>query len=571
MGNGSAVLFNASAAITFASGTPPVACCAPPVHVVGNKIVSAVSIASVVTGYVDLALSTIDTAKVYGKSVQAMGMGFAPGNIPIAWSGSTPPHEIAPMDFPAFLTQTGGAGTDFSIAAAVYAIYDNNGVVWRSSPTILSATIGHGAALSVPEPTVTGNTSVVVEFYLGINGTPKLQSVVSYTPGSGVPVFTTPAVANMVNGEILYTTGNALSHTWPVPCQAMGVWGNRLFAAQKNTLWYSKELEPGFGPLFNEILRAAWNDERNDITAIAPVDWNYLGIASADQVAVISGQGPDGNGNGNYVIKTLPSWTGVAAGGVAIQGDKGMYYQNPATGRIMCVQPSLQVLEAAGGAYDYSSYAFSVAAWYESENLMVFFAPASGAAIAIDYQHPKDVAPFGQVYLWTFAAGFVPAAACRDDLGLLVLSSQGHVYRPTTTQWVDDNANGTTDTYRMKLATAELQMGDLQGGFTVAKVQTLLTMRGASGVSIDVYPGYASRTAADSRVTSAPIDLPSPVNSGDAESIMTRPANCARIESIGVVILEKAGVTTQSFEFEGFAVEYTSNGRLLRPGEGRVI
>jgi len=288
-------------------------------------------------------------------------------------------------------------------------------------------------------------------------------------------------------------------------------------------------------------------------------------------VAVVSGPGPDGVGNGNYVIKTLPSWTGVAAGGVAIQGAQGLYYQNKGTGRIMCLQPSLQVMEAAGGAYDYASYAFTVAAWYESENLMVFFAPASGAAVVIDYQHPQDVAPFGQVYLWTFAAGFVPAAACRDDVGLLVISSQGGVYRTTASQWVDDNNSGTTDPYQMKLATAELQLSDLQGEFDLKTVQVLLAMRGASSIFLAVFPGYASATAYDARVTAKAINLPDPTNSGDTETVMTKPAKCMRIQSFRVVIIESVGTATQSFEFEGLGVEFSTQGRLLRPASTRVI
>jgi hypothetical protein len=568
VGNGPALWHRATGAITVPAGTP-IANCVPPMHVVGTTAVNACAIVSGALGYVDLAVMRTDTAKTYGKSCQAMGHGFSPGPIPVTWNGQCPPHEISPLLAPAFLVQSGGTGTDFSIAAAVYAIFDNDGTVWRSSPFVLSATIGHGATLTFPAPPAwMDGTVVYTEIYIGINGTPKLQAVFSPTASM---TFTTPTVAAMVNGEILYTTGNALSQTWPVPCQALGAWGNRLFLAEKNVLWTSKELEPGFGPIFNEVQRSPWSDERNDITAIAAVDWNYLGIASANQVAVISGPGPDGVGNGNYVIKTLPSYTGVAAGSVAIQGPQGMYYQNKATGSIQCLQPSLQVMEAAGGAYDYASYSFTVAVWYESENMMLFFAPASSSAIAIDYQHPQDVAPFGQVYLWTFAAGFVTAAACRDDFGLLIVSYAGSIFRPSASQWVDDNASGTTDTYQMKLASAELQIGDLQGSFNLNKLQTLLTMRGASGVSIGTYPGYASATASDARTSTVSIDLPAPTNSGDTESVLTRPPNCMRIQSFRVVVLEKAGVTTQSFEFEGVATECFVNGKLLRPSEGRVI
>ena len=572
VGNGPALGHRNSGAFSFPT-TSQVATCVPPAHMIGTNLTSVVTLQGGSISYVDVAVCNISTTKVYGKSCQAMGYGFSPGNIPVVWRESDPMREIRPLLDPEYIVvPSGGAGSDFSIAAAVFVIYGSDGTVWRSSPKILSAPIGSGVGLSIASPKFIygSNVTVFTEVYLGNNGTPKLQTVLP--PGSSMSLtYVTPTAANMVNGEILYTTGNALSATWPIPCQAMGAWGNRIFAAQENVLWTSKELEPGFGPLFSEVQTSPWNEERNDITAIAPVDWNYLGIASSSQVAVINGPGPDGVGNGNYVIKTLPSYTGVAAGGIALQGPQGMYYQNPGTGRIMCLQPSLQVMEAAGGAYDYAAYAFTVAAWYESENLMVFFAPASGAAIAIDYQHPQDVAPFGQVYLWTFAAGFMPAAACRDDFGLLVVSSQGGVYRTTTSQWVDDNNSGTTDTYQMKLASAELQLVDLQGSFNLKTVQALLTMRGASGVSIGVYPGYASATAVDSRITTTSIDLPAPVNSGDTESIMTKPVNCMRIQSFRVAIQEKPGITTQSFEFEGLGVEFSTMGRLLRPASGRVI
>jgi hypothetical protein len=44
-----------------------------------------------------------------------------------------------------------------------------------------------------------------------------------------------------------------------------------------------------------------------------------------------------------------------------------------------------------------------------------------------------------------------------------------------------------------------------------------------------------------------------------------------RIQSFRVVILEWFGITTQSFEFEGLGVEFSTQGRLLRPASTRVI
>lgn len=571
-GQGSALFHRASSNLAI----PPVPLLlpsVPPAHVVGTKIYAVQTVASSITGYVDLACATIDVAKAYGKDCQLGSRGYSPGNIPMTWNGSLTGHPIAPLIFPFCVKHVAGTGTDYSIAAFVFAYYDSDGTVWRSAPFILSTTIGHGAILRIPIPNFLRFGAILagVEFYIGNNATPKLQTVLPITTASNFVSYTTPAVASMVNGETLYTTGNAPSNAWPIPCQAVGTWRNRVFLAQANTLFPSFELETSKGPMFNESQLSIWADETADITAIAPVDWNYLALMSEGQTAVVGGDGPNGIGVGNYVIRTLPSMTGVAAGGVAIQGAMGCYYQNKQTGRLMCVTSDLQVTECAGGAYDYASYLVTAAAWYEPENLMVFFAPASNAAIVIDYQHMSEVAPFGQVYLWTFASTFAPSAATRDSVGLIALSSTtGNVYRTLASQWVDDNAGG-ADTYQMKLATAELQLAGIQGSFSLEKVQALLTMHSASGVSLGVYPGYASPTLSDPDVSTVSIDLPAPTNDGDTESVLTRPPNCARIESFRLVVQEKAGVTGQSFEFEGFGVEFTQQGGMWRPVEGRIV
>lgn len=566
VGTGPAISHLASGAMTFGATTPPVNC-VPVLHVVGNTTVSCVALASGVTGFVDLAVARIDFAKAYGRCAQIAGLAVAPGNLPVVWNGNTAPHEIAPLDFPTFLSVAGGTGSDFTIVAACFAFYDGSGVVWRSAPKIVSTTVGHGAVLTIPHPTISGNATVYAEWYIGTSGQALLQTAAPYNGTDRTMQFTTPTTATMVIGEPLYTTGNALANTWPVACQAVGTWNNRLFLAQKNRVWFSRELEPGLGPLFNEVLATQWNEEQNEITALAAVDWNYFALLSEGQTAVISGPGPDGIGNGNYVVKTIPSYTGVAAGGAAIQGAQGCYYQNKQTGRLMCLTPDLKCAECAGGAYDYASYLITTATWYEAENLLVFWAPASNAAIVIDYQHPQETAPFGQVYLWTFAAALAPAVTCRDDYGLLLINSTGHVYRTSTSQWVDDNASG-TDTYRMKLTTAELQLADIQGSFSVERVQTLFTMRSASGVSIDVYPGFMASPTPDS---TAAVDLAAPAVAGNPDSVLTRPPNCARIESFRIVVLEKAGITGQSFEFEGFGIDYTAQGGLWRPAETRII
>lgn len=540
----------------------------------GSNLFAACAMGVPTDATVSTSMVAINTAKTFGGIAYAMGRAFVPGNVPTTFGPSGTLHEAAPLVAPAWIYQSGGSGSTWGTTiAAVYAIYDEDGTVWRSAPVRANGTVLDGATIKIPNPVFAlPGTTIKIELYAGNGTEPKLQTVIAPTAGQAYSSYTASiGSAPVINGSFLYTTGNALSATWPVPCQAVGSWRNRVFLASKNVLWYSKELEDGFGPLWNEALRSIWSEELSDVTALAPVDWNYLAVMSEGQTAVISGEGPDGLGHGNYLIRTLPSYTGVAAGGAAIQGAQGCYYQNKQTGRIMVVTPDLRVVECAGGAYDYAGYVVTAAAWYEGENLLLFFAPASRAAIVIDYQHPQQTAPFGQVYLWTFAAGFSPAVVTRDNSGLAVIGAAGSIYRPSASQLVDDNSGATQDSYQMKLASAELQLADIQGAFTLEKAQVLLTMHGASGVSVGVYPGYASATLSDPDVSTVSIDLPAPTNDGDPESVMTRPPNCARIESFRMVVQEKAGITGPSFDFEGFGVEYTQHGGLWRPAEGRII
>lgn len=579
MSDGPAIFHRNVSAITNAALYPATTCVCPIYPVSGtSNAIAALGRRSITTGYVDIETATIETAKTYGKPIQSMSRGICPGNIPVAWDGRGV-HEVAPLTAPYFVYFSGGAVADYVGAAACYAIYDQDGVVWRSAPKVISQNMQVGGTLYVPVGRQrlggssvygTGTTSLKVEIYIGTTSTLKLQAVYDAPISSAAISHTLPAVAAMVNGPILYTNGNALSQTWPVACQAVADWQNRILMANRNRVWVSKELEEGFGPLFNEVQTSLWADVDSDINAMAPVDNNYLALLANSGAAVFSGNGPDGVGNGNYTVNTLQTRKGIVAGGIAAQGPYGCYFQDSQTSRICVVTPGLQVVEAAGGAYDYSAYTITSIAWHEAENLLLLISGGSLAAIAIDYNHPDEAAPGGQCYLWTFAAGFTPTVACRDSSGLLVLSSGAHVYRQSTTQWVDDKAGG-TDTYRMKLATAELQVSDLQGQFSLEKLQVLLAMRAASGVEIGVYPGYASATGADSRITTVSIDLPTPTNSGDTESVLTRPAYCARIQSFRVVVQEKAAIATQSFEFDGLAAEYTALGRMLRPAETRVI
>jgi len=567
VGQGPAIFHRAAGAISVPSGTPVVTC-APPLHAVGSILTSACSVKAGTSGYVDVAQIRLDTAKTYGRDCSAMGRGYGPGNIPVVWNGQCPVHEAAPLTFPSAATITGGSGSDFSIGAIVYAFYDADGTVNRSAPLMLNQTIGNGATIKVLNPTFyLPGTAMRIEIYLGNTATPKLQAAIVPSSAYLYTTWVTPTVAAMVNGEILYTTGGAFSQSWPVPCQAMAYWQNRLFLAQGNAIWVSKELEAGFAPVMTEFQVSIWSDEPGDITTISDVDDNALAFFAASRIAATSGQGPDGRGNGNYTLATLSTRSGIAAGGFALRGPMGCCYRDSQTGRLMAVLQNMQIVEVAGGAYDYSSYVLDSGVWVEAERLLVFPSSSAKAAIVLDYQHPRETAPYGQVYLWTFTTLALKLGGV-DSSGMFVVDSAGAVCR-IGTSYVDQRSGG-TDTYKHRLVSAQLQLGQLQGEISISQIQTLLTLWASTGMTLTVYPGYASRTLVDARVTSKSIDL-APVNVGDAVSVMHRPSKCGRIQSVALAVESKDSDATRSFDFEGFAVEYTQTGNLMAPSRGKVI
>jgi hypothetical protein len=495
-------------------------------------------------------------AKTYGPACQAMGRGFAPGNIPQVWSGSAGAHEVAPLLFPPWITAAGGAGATYTAVAARYVIRDPDGTLWRSAPYVLTQSINAGATITVPTLRhLLPGTVAHIELYLSTGSAPLLQATIANDPTVDTATAVTGAAAAFLPGEALDTYGGALSQTWPIQCHTVGQWRNRVFLAAENRLYYSQELTAQFGPLWNGVLSSEWSDYQiGDILALCPVDWNYLAIIGAQGIGVIGGPGPDGLGRGAYTIQTLPTRAGITNRAAIVSGPAGCYFQDSQTGRLMVITPGLTVQECAGGAWDYSSSAMATAFHWEAERLIVF--AGLTATIVIDYQHPTDVAPLGQVYRWT-GTGVQFYAACIDSQGPLAIGAGGVIARAGATY--QDTVGGAPVLYNMILETGELQPSDLQGEFSVSRLWLLLKHNANCGVSLTTYPDYATAGTGRSGTVTA-----------TTAQFMTRPPNCMRIQALRVKVEESAGAGG-AFDFEGMAMEYVPRGRAKHLNAGQVI
>lgn len=539
-------------------------CRIPDTQVSGTKVLVSAAAYAGVTGAVGVHVLTFDTNKSFGKDAQLQGKAIGPGNIPVVWGKDDVAHEISPLLAPAYIRASGVTGTDYQSIAVVYRIQDADGTVYRSAPFVLGLTFGVGTSISIPylRHSLPGTTANI-EVYVGKTATPKLQTIL---PASGQIAsggaylhevsYGTPALADYVEGEDLYTIGGGLSQSWPPQCQAVGYWKNRVFLAGGNVLWYSHESEDGFGPLFNEVMRSIWGESSSEINVIQPTDWNYLALLASDKIGVVDGPGPDSLGSGAYIIKTLSSMAGASLSTRALTGQGGCYFQDDNTGRLMAVTPQLQVVECAGGAYDYSSQTVIAACQREASRLLLFLT-STGTVIAIDYQHPTEAAPLGQVYIWTLSVA--PYAAGDDASGIYYIGSAGELYR-VGSAYRDTLANGTATDYRMLIKSAPLQIGDLQGEFDASQVQVLGKFRANCSIKLTTFPDYASVGNATNSLafTAEPLQL------------MTRPPNCMRIQALSLQVEETTG-TGAAFDFEGFAIQYLARGRAKGLNTSQVV
>jgi hypothetical protein len=506
----------------------------------------------------------IDTAKVWGKDCLCDGLTYSPGGVPIVRSSDGILHEISPMLYPSYIYENGaGVGSVYAGMAIVYAIYDANGRVWRSTPCIRTASIGTAAGYQFPTlKHALPGTTVVIEIYLGTTSTLKLQESIPMSQWAGEAYtyasWSTPALADFVNGEILYTTGGSLTQTWPQQCQMIGAWKNRLFLGQDNYLWFSQEFEGGKGLLFNEVLRRKWGEVDGTINGMGAVNYNYLALFGANSVGVLLGDGPDNRGSGaNYAIQTLSTKQGLLPGGVCLPGPDGCYFQDAATGRVSAVLPDLQVKETWGGAYDYASETILCGVHYEKERMLLLY--TASRILCLDFQHRNELVPYGYVYAWTGGTAVTGLAVAMDSTGLFHVVASGNVYRPNATNRDDDSAGAAVD-YRMKIKTGHLQPGDLQGEFDVNTVQLLGTYKANCSLTLTTYPDYAASgtTTTAKAFTAAPLQL------------MTKPPNCMRVQALQLEFNETDG-TGAALEFEGFAVEYTNRGHMKRLNTSQVV
>lgn len=187
----------------------------------------------------------------------------------------------------------------------------------------------------------------------------------------------------------------------PVPPSRLAIIHNgRLWlgGTPDDEIWPSLELRSGRGYQFNEVLVIEGRRGKGELQAWASLDDKTLAAAWINKILFISGDGPDGNGNGAFDVRALAGADGFDSSrhspGAFLQGPLGVYFPRARDGR-MCLLTAGGVQEIHQGMESYAGYTWTGAV-DDKTNRELRWVSSNGKILRLDYGHPLADQPWGR-------------------------------------------------------------------------------------------------------------------------------------------------------------------------------
>lgn len=399
------------------------------------------------------------------------------GGIPMMYDGEVVVEHgfhIFPEDLSAGSTSTvgGSMGDGEYQYAAVYAWTDNKGLIHRSAPSIgLSVTLSGATAtqqqdIVVPTLRLTQKENVIIELYrTEAAGTVFYKVTDVASPQNNdktidtITINDTTSDADLIDNEILYTTGGILDNIAAPSSSIIESFSDRIFLAgleEGNTLQYSKIRFEGAPVEFNDILTIAVNSKGGDITALKAMDEKLI-IFKESAIFYLSGDGPNNAGQQDTFIKPelVSSDIGcininsvvLTPSGLMFKSRKGIYL----------LTRQLQLTYIGANVEEFNDLKVSSAVVIPEEN-QVRFTTEDGDALVFNYF----------VSQWATFTNHKALSAVAINFDYYYLRLDGTIYQEDTDSFTD---NGTA--INMKLRTGWVSFAGVQGFQRVYKLLLL--------------------------------------------------------------------------------------------------
>lgn len=226
--------------------------------------------------------------------------------------------------FPETLTQdstatTGGAMSDGSYGyLAVYRWTDNFGQEHRSAPTqaALTTVLSGGTStqtntITIPTLRITDKVDPVIELYRTEDAgttyyqvTDPLSPLANDSSVDTVNFVDTLSDTDLIDNELLYTTGGVIENIAAPACSEVVVFGSRLAVVNEgsNRVFFSKEIGEATPVEFTDIIYRDVDPLGGPITALKAMD-DKLIIFESDACFYLTGDGPNNLGQQDTFTK----------------------------------------------------------------------------------------------------------------------------------------------------------------------------------------------------------------------------------------------------------------------------
>jgi hypothetical protein len=377
------------------------------VHPVGTKAISTVLYEGLAYSYTIPTVIEFDFAATYYSSAR----NTISGGLPMFASENDIAREASPIHSPhRDLTFTNGGGALIGTVrfAIVFAMIDSRGNITRSSPRVKDLVFNSGHSnLTLAHYHHAQGPAWIEIYWSGIGAADMyLQRVIanSVLTETTTLVFSAGSTPTLT-GELLYTTGDALDNGPTPPCRVLVQHKGRQFAfgTPGGQIFFTHVKKAGRDYEWNAILSIDWADRSGDKWWACQVSPEILAFGDGVKIGIISGGGPNDNGEGAFTVTTMNDDKTPDHPALVVRGPLGAYFLKKGDNR-PCVLTASGVTEIGQGFDRFRSFTFVGARYIEStsgtKGEVIFIGKSGGLGkmCVLDCDRPIAEQPAGS---WT--------------------------------------------------------------------------------------------------------------------------------------------------------------------------
>ena len=512
--------------------------------------------------------TTIDFDPVALQSAKVGNSLFITGAMPFTYSAKP---EVYGFNWFPEMSWLGSSYTSGGVLSdgvyyykTIYEYVDDNGSVHRSYPSNqMTVTLAGGGstqganvyapALAYPDEL---DRAVTVVFYRTEAGGGNYHRVAEVLMDQTSILnyvhldFDTVADADLLDNELLYTSGGILGDISPSACNMVVVKNNRAFInnlADPNVVFYSKANVAGLALEFPEEFQIRI-DEGGSITGLGTMDDKII-VFKQDKIFYFQGEGPNALGAGQFSpIYPLATDVGCVDANSVITTSIGIMFKSEKG--IYLLGRGLDTKYIGASVENYNAFNVLQAVLVDDQNQIRYTLSGGQPTLVYDYYHN----------IWTTFTNHNAIDACMHDGAYHWLGSDGTVHKE------DDTFTDGSFVIPAIIETPWFKTGSLQSFLRVYRMELIGKYRSKHTLNVGVYLDYNETTP----IHTFRFDATTNYVSGDPLQFVGRISR--KCQSIKFKVYDTDSHDTyESFELTAIGLEVGTKGGLYKQPKTKKI